>query len=246
MGLGTWRSNSRASFASASTQGGKGKASEWGSVRLDGDSDWSMNGTHMRTLGQSKGRRKSPNEQDGAKMRNLGQGIEGRPSSGLGKSVIVSTPPKNVRKPSASSPTKFGESPVREQEGDRLCAEEHEELHRQNIQTTLALLQTFHANTVFWLSKLHEIIPPPSSVSSPLPEASGTASQPDEDDAGDDTIVITSREMLSLELGVLSPLDAKFVEWLAEAEGYVGEKTGRKIAVKKGWQELLAIVFGFR
>ena len=120
------------------------------------------------------------------------------------------------------------------------------ELHRQTIQTTLALLQTFHANTVFLLSKLHEIMPP---LSSPVQERSSSRYQRVPSDAQEDdvdTISLSQRDMLSLELGVMSELDSKFIEWLAEAEGYSGLGTGRRVVVKRSWQELLGLVFGVR
>ena len=74
------------------------------------------------------------------------------------------------------------------------------------------------------------------------------------DDRDAEEVIITARDLLSLELGVVSELDARFVEWLAEAEQNATHKassshgTGsrRRIVVKRGWTELFGIVFGFR
>ncbi|EJD00524.1 uncharacterized protein FOMMEDRAFT_169942 [Fomitiporia mediterranea MF3/22] len=316
MGLGTWRSNSRQSFSSSPTspseRGGSGGRMNWGSARAPGDDDWSLEGTHMRTLGQGieGGLSKSPSkkkdkdkgrEVDTTKVniRVRGSGIEGRPT----------TTPRahggHSRKASASSMMKLSPSQpyvesTKTSEGDRnadqeqdpdqsgagrtLSAEEEQELRRrQTIQTTLALLQTFHANTVFWLSKLREVIPPPSAVSTPgvgsgsgamrpsgrLPSTSTStttnSSFNEREEVGDDEleevemITISARDLLSLELGVLSELDAKFVEWLVEAEGYAewrndanvrvrDTRRGRRrvVVVKRGWGELVGILLGLK
>lgn len=251
MGLGTWRSNSQQSFAT----GGNGRAGVWGAVNAPGDDDWSLEGTHMRALGQgieggSRNKKGKGRESDTAKMRAVGLGIEGRPRS-------------HSRKPSSSSTMKGpashshdGSDPNGESEG--FSVEDVEDMRRQNVQTTLALLQTFHANTVFWLSKLREAIPPPSAVSTPGFGARGLSGINDEDtDIEPETVTITARDLLALELGVLSELDAKFIEWLTEAEGYASAESSslasaqpgsrrRRVVVKRGWQELLGIMFGLK
>jgi hypothetical protein len=61
-----------------------------------------------------------------------------------------------------------------------------------------------------------------------------------------DTVPITARDMLSMDLGILSEVDARFVEWLAEAEGYAGKAAGRKVVVGRGWGELVGILLGMR
>lgn len=249
MGFGTWRSNSRASFSSAPVSGSRGRPKEWGSVQLEGDDDWSLNGTHMRTLGQGiEGGKKARQEAEMARMRTLGKGIEGRPKGPSSRLRPVNSPPRGTRKASTSSATQ-ALLPNSTEEEDPLPADERDELRQQNLQTTLALLQTFHANTVFWLSKLHEIIPPSSIVSSPAPSLTkfpSRTSENDESGSNVENIVVSSRDLLTLELGVLSELDAKFVEWFAEAEGYTGGRSGRKLVIKRGWQELFSIVLGLR
>lgn len=205
----------------------------------------------------------------GARVRSRGLGIEGRPSRR--ESV-------HARKASAatsSSITKDGTggtsvvyTEVAYDGGSNAGSEDA--TSTQNAQATLALLQTFHANTVFWLSKLREVVPPPSVVSSPGGRYRDDATSGDDGAGDEETITITARDLLSLELGVLSDLDARFVEWLVEAEGYAvapsslspsstqsrlrresrgsrsGSGNGRKVVVKRGWQELLGIMVGLK
>ncbi|KAL5514141.1 hypothetical protein ACEPAG_2902 [Sanghuangporus baumii] len=340
MGLGTWRSNSRQSFASRDVdidtrspraEAGVKATKTWGAARAPGDEDWSMEGTHMRTLGMgieggtspsSSSPKKKGKESAGsgeAKIRAVGLGIEGKPrraktsslsySQGHGRkasgSSTLSTPSMKIPQNATAHIEAVHEEQEHEQnecegeggEGYRLTEEEQEDMRRQNIQTTLALLQTFHANTVFWLSKLREMLPPPSSPSTPSTGAGvgyavarrGSAKGirlPSDDDenaqdgeAGEDEddeepLTITARDLLSLELGVLSELDARFVEWLVEAEGYTsisvssnaavaavtrGATSGvsaspidtrqakrRRVVVKRGWQELFGILLGLK
>lgn len=199
----------------------------------------------MRNLGQGIEGRKTSEEERFSRMRSLGQGIEGRPSGSGGRQGIVNSPPKPSRKASATSSKWKDIDPISEDVEEVHDDDEGAlELHRQNIQTTLALLQTFHANTVFLLSKLHETMPPPSSPSIQTSRYARLASETQVEEI--ETVVLTQRDMLSLELGLMSELDSKFIEWLADAEGYSGPGTGRQVVVKRGWQELLGLVFGVR
>ena len=249
MGLGTWRSNSRQSFATGGRSGG------WGAARAPGDDDWSLEGTHMRALGQGiEGKAKGDKDKGrDMKVRARGQGIEGKPITKSSHSRKASS--SSTFKGSASASTRTNIESVDESAvPTELNAEEREELRQQNVQTTLALLQTFHANTIFWLSRLREILPPRSSVSSPgigtrIPSSSQTA-----DDRDAEEVIITARDLLSLELGIVSELDARFIEWLAESEEDAARRASpspesayrRRIVVKRGWTELFGIVFGLR
>lgn len=147
IGSSTWRSNSQLSFSSR-TAGGNGSGG-WGSVRLEGDDDWSIDGAHMRKFGQGIEGRKASDEEQYTRMRNLGQGIEGRPSGSGGRQGLVNSPPKPSRRASATKNKSKDGNPVLDGVEEVQDDEASLELHRQNIQTTLALLQTFHANTVF-------------------------------------------------------------------------------------------------
>ena len=90
----------------------------------------------------------------------------------------------------------------------------------RRARTMLALLQTFHAQTRFLLSRLATVLPPSASSLS--------------DDAQ-----LTPRDLLVLALGPLSSLDARFVEWLAEE--YAG---GARVSVRRGWRDLLGGLVG--
>lgn len=228
----------------------------------------------------------------GSVVRELGNGIEGRPQvsgssimpGGLpeGPSVLgigmvkVGKISKGMRRTSGMSI--FGRDKDKERkagvtsgsagsEGPVVARKDGPERGRdqdREILTTLALLQTFHANTALLLSKLatfvppgSRVAPPPGSFNAPLGRrASKRGRQASGDDGrlsgsdgrrkdrgikNENTIVLTPKDMSSFELGPLSGLDAKFVEWLGEE--YVAD--GTQVVVKKGWKEVLGFVFGF-
>ncbi|KAG2098105.1 hypothetical protein BD769DRAFT_1631354 [Suillus cothurnatus] len=202
--MGSWRGNSVASYST-----GNGSLANWGSVRLEGDDDLTVDGTFVR---------------------NLGMGIEGCPggspnSKGMRRSSGMTWPAGNTgadrRQPSSSS-TATRSMPQLCSNGNDTDPETNERRDRQ-ILTTLALLQTFHANTSFQLSRLVDLLP---SVASGTPEAS--------------MIYITPKDMISFELGPLSSLDARYLEWLADEYG-----AGTQIVVKRGWKDLFGMIFGF-
>ena len=97
-------------------------------------------------------------------------------------------------------------------------------LERQ-IAITLSLLQAFHTNTSTLLGQLSTFIPSTRSSTSNSSKA---------------TLVLTPKDILSFELGPLSTLDHKFVEWLADEYG-----NGAKVVVRKGWRDLMGLVVGF-
>ncbi|KAG1748120.1 hypothetical protein EDB19DRAFT_1684366 [Suillus lakei] len=202
--MGSWRGNSVASYST-----GNGSLTNWGSIRLEGDDDLTVDGTFVR---------------------NLGMGIEGCPggspnSKGMRRSSGMTWPAGNTgadrRQPSSSS--------AATQSMPQLCSNgndtnpETSERRDRQILTTLALLQTFHANTSFQLSRLVDLLP---SVTSGTPETS--------------TIYITPKDMVSFELGPLSSLDARYLEWLADEYG-----AGSQIVVRRGWKDLFGMIFGF-
>lgn len=210
----------------------------------------------MRALGQGiEGRAKADKDKGKeVKVRARGQGIEGKPVAKSSHSRKASS--SSTIKASTSTSTRTYIESVEENAAaaeNAITAEEREELRVQNVQTTLALLQTFHANTVFWVSRLREILPPPSSVSTPGSGLGMPASQASEESEAEE-VTITARDLLSLELGVVSELDAKFIEWLAQVEDDAARRAcstpssmnQRRVVVKRGWAELFGIVFGLR
>ena len=137
-------------------------------------------------------------------MRALGEGIEGRPASSYRR---------------RGSSRKHDDSDVEEddEEGGAVL------VRSRQTRTTLALLQTFHAQTRFFVERLALVLPSSSSSSGSGPEQ------------------LTPRDLLVLELGPLSCLDARFVEWLAEEYASEG---GARVCVRRGWRDLLGGLVG--
>ncbi|PBK87215.1 hypothetical protein ARMGADRAFT_1047655 [Armillaria gallica] len=148
-------------------------------------------------------------------VRSLGLGIEGRPSG--------SSSNKPMRRSSGMSWSSERASPSgstadgQQQPGDR------DEAVRTDGQllTTLALLQTFHAHTSFQVSTLETFLPP-------LPDRPKSIVQ------------LTPRDVLLFELGPLSGVDAKYLEWLGQEYG-----GGAQIVVRRGWKDVFGIIFGY-
>jgi hypothetical protein len=136
-------------------------------------------------------------------VRALGEGIEGRPAS-------------SYRRRGSSRVTGKQDD---DHDDDNSDVEEDGEdgavlVRSRQTRTTLALLQTFHAQTRFFVERLAVVL-----TSSSGPEQ-----------------LLTPRDLLVLELGPLSCLDARFVEWLAE--DYAAEG-GARVCVRRGWRDLL-------
>lgn len=229
--MGTWRDNSVRSYSTVD-----GNMANWGRVRLDGDDDLSVGGY----------------------VRNLGMGIEGRPvdldsqiTTSASTSTAVGTTTKAGKRASGISmwsrftaresddvPTAppatiaYAAPSVQDPEPDddpaksRLDAGARE----RQVLTTLALLQTFHAHTTYIVSRLAVFLPPVS----PSP-ASGGVFVPGS------TVVLTPKDLLTFELGPLSGLDARFVEWIGDE---YGERVGVRIVVRRGWRDLVGLVLG--
>jgi hypothetical protein len=90
--------------------------------------------------------------------------------------------------------------------------------------TTLSLLQTLHAHTLFQLSVLESFIPrAPSQSESEL-----------------ETVYLAPKDIGAFELSPLSALDAKYLEWLVLE--YAGTT---RVVVKRGWRDLLGAIFGY-
>ncbi|EDR05971.1 uncharacterized protein LACBIDRAFT_302169 [Laccaria bicolor S238N-H82] len=208
--IGSWRGNSTMSYSTADGP------ENWGSVRLEGDDDLSLHSTYVRSLGM---------------------GIEGRPVPAIGSSTLL--PPTSTSKAAkrssgisgkASSTVSGGSGKARQVSssfgaGDDFALEGNGNQERRDGQllTTLALLQTFHAHTAFQVSVLEMLLP------------KGVGSEADES-----TVYLSPKDILLFELGPLSGLDARYLEWLA-AE-YAG---GVKVVIKRGWKDLLAIILGY-
>lgn len=260
-------------------------------IELEGDDEINVN-SGAGAVAQDESDEETEGGASGSVVRELGNGIEGRPQVS-GSSIMPGSLPegpsvlgigmvkvgkisKGMRRTSGMSI--FGRDKDKEKkagvasgsagiEGPVVAKKDGPERGRdqdREILTTLALLQTFHANTALLLSKLATFVPPGSRVAPPpgsfnVPlgrraskrgrQASGDDGRPSGSDGrrkdrgikNENMIVLTPKDMSSFELGPLSGLDAKFVEWLGEE--YVAD--GTQVVVKKGWKEVLGFVFGF-
>lgn len=215
----------------------------WGAVHLEGDDDLSMGGTYVRSVGM---------------------GIEGRPAESphllgasgstsskaprrvsamswsSGKGTIVNSTPSTPTSTSVGKARQVSTSttivPPAEGEDsvalDHIHDSEQASLQRRTNQllTTMALLQTFHAHTLFQLSVLENIL-----------VRQGVAPSPAADDTGKRLVSLSPKDILAFELGPLSSLDAKYLEWLVEE--YAGSQV--KVVIRRGWKDLLGAIFGY-
>ncbi|KAF9233259.1 hypothetical protein BU15DRAFT_90420 [Melanogaster broomeanus] len=218
--IGSWRNNSTASYST-------GNGSNWGSVQLDGDDDLSIGGTFVRNLGMGIEGRPSVSSSPNVKgmRKSGGMSLGGGNSGGSSNGVERRDASSSSGITSVSMQRLSGSAPGGDME--RVVNERRE----RQVLTTLALLQTFHANTSFQLSRLASLIPssPVALIDTP------PATPPD-----NDIIYITPKDILSFELGPLSSLDARYLEWLAEEYG-----GGARFVVKRGWKDLFGVLFGF-
>ncbi|KAJ7769409.1 hypothetical protein B0H16DRAFT_1411336 [Mycena metata] len=228
--MGGWRGNSTASYSTA------GGAANWGAVRLEGDEDLSLRALGVGVEGSS-------GTTIGGHVRSVGMGIEGGPkvsgSTGLSR--------KSTRRSSGMSwssgrATVTGSSLAKgkglpataddEQEDEDLDdGEEMAEAARGQrdgqILTTLSLLQTLHAHTSFQLSTLERFLPASTTNHQPIDNAPGV-------------IALSSKDMSAFELGPMSGMDARYLEWIASEYG-----GGAAVVIKRGWKEMLGAIFGY-
>lgn len=244
--IGSWRGNSTQSY---STLNADGSRANWGAVRLEGDDDLTI---------------------DGPVVRSIGLGIEGRPSFGGGapEGGLNMKGPKRSRGMSLGLGGSSGTSEnIRDRQAstssglsaeciavpalytldDPMTQRLWDERMERQIRTTLALLQTFHANSCFQLSKLAELLQPQPSVSRTttgqlmdIPPIAETPNPTARTPPDSDIVYITPRDVLSFELGPFSALDAHYLEWLGEEYG-----GGKTVVVKRAWKDLMSIIFGF-
>ena len=116
-------------------------------------------------------------------------------------------------------------------------------VHDRQRRTTLALLQTFHAQTRFWLSRLATLLPPQRTATSASGESRAIELEGETRERDEVVVVqLAPRDVLELELSPLSSLDAQFVEWLVEEYG-AGSGIPVSVSVRRGWRDLLGLVF---
>ena len=215
----------------------------WGAVHLEGDDDLSMGGTYVRSVGMGiEGRpADSPNLLGASGSTNskaprrvsamswssgkgtIGNSMPSTPTStSAGKARQVSTSTTIV--PSADDEDSVALDQIRDSEQASV------QRRTNQLLTTMALLQTFHAHTLFQLSVLEDIL-----------TKQGAAHPPASDDVGKRLVTLTPKDILAFELGPLSSLDARYLEWLVEE--YAGSQV--KVVIKRGWKDLLGAIFGY-
>lgn len=239
--MGTWRSSS-----SSSRDASGSRAENWGSIRLGGEDPLSPGAADDSDAKSSKSK---------MYVRNVGMGIEGRP---LGSSpspnstvqedgTLLHRTPKAVRRASGSSVWTWASgrgtlsapgvssSSQRARKAsagpDDLASDESERAARraQQVNMTLALLQIFQANTDNLLSRLADLLPERMAHSHNIANASG----------GGPAVILTPKDLVAFDLGPLSGLDGRFVEWLVEVYG-----NGARVVVRRGWRDVMALIFG--
>lgn len=230
--MGSWRGNSHTSYSTANGP------ENWGSVRLEGDEDLTLDGTYVR---------------------NVGMGIEGRPNVGGSTLTVPPTTLRNARRISATSwssgkastvgtlpsslngkarqasSSSFPTGPIHvtasgnnESSTFNTYTDVEEVVRRRRngqILTALAILQTFHAHISFQLSVLENIHARRDSSSS----SAGS---------GEAVVYLTPKDILAFELGPFSGFDARYLKWLADEYGV-------EVVVKRGWKDLLSAIFGY-
>ncbi|KAI0641636.1 hypothetical protein C8Q79DRAFT_988423 [Trametes meyenii] len=239
--MGAWRNTPGAGYP-----GSPRRSENWGSIRLEGEDDLST-----RT-------RSTPY------IRNIGLGIEGRPSGGTLPSALRTA--RGLRRASTMTAwtwagAKTGDAheqqPATTEDapsasggmfipGQRNNVPEPSTLQddaavarrERQVLTTLALLDAFHVNTTAVLSRLAALLESrrvqQHPSSSRRPDADGVVAVVSQ------TVLFTPKDVMSFELGPFSGLDARFVEWLGEEYG-----GGMRVLVKRGWKDLVGLILGF-
>ncbi|KAG9312677.1 hypothetical protein JVU11DRAFT_7094 [Chiua virens] len=217
--IGSWRGNSSTSYST-----GNGSIANWGSFRSDGDVDLSLGGAYMRNLGLGiEGR---PDASSGPNVKGM------RKSGGMSLSAPSSSTLPRRQNSSSSDFTSISMPRLNDPEPSGDMDQVVRERRERQFLTTLALLQTFHANTCFQLSRLASMIPSSSATLVDV-SSSGTPTNAE-------VIYVTPKDILSFELGPLSSLDARYLEWLADEYG-----GGARFVVKRGWKDLFSVLLGF-
>jgi hypothetical protein len=240
--FGAWRRNSLMSY---STLGG-----DWGGPREQGDDDLTLDGTFMRTVGQGiegrppstpaspvagssgfsasrhkhvgiEGGRRAPPAAQPAMTVSASGGISHTRSSGRRVSAMSGwSAATKVAKELSGSSSSSSAVPKPADEDDAELSPEDALRHAsaRQIATTRALLQTFDAHTRFTLATLAGLLARDA-------------------DAG--ALALTPKDIASFELGPLSALDARFVEWLVDEYA-----PGAGVSVKRGWRDLFGLILG--
>ncbi|GJJ11540.1 hypothetical protein Clacol_005774 [Clathrus columnatus] len=196
-------------------------------------------------------------EEEGPGIRTLGRGIEGRPISGpvSGRPVVRGLRSASSSRGSSSaqrmqgSSIGIGKMPSQDGGGDssdidRELAKRRQ--RRRQIRTTLSLLSIFHGHSEFLCEKLEEVLEDAARRSGSsfddtysTPDGAATHAVSSLNNSNSPvTLVLTPRDIAAMELGVLSDLDARFLEWLADRR-CKAEGLGRRVVVRRGWRDVM-------
>ncbi|KAH9896059.1 hypothetical protein C8Q73DRAFT_690678 [Cubamyces lactineus] len=240
--MGAWRNTSGALYPGISRRSENG-----GSIRLEGEDDLSL-----RT-------RSTPH------IRNIGLGIEGRPPGNTLPSGLGIRTPRAIRRASTmtswtwaggkncdgqdSQPRATTEDAPAPSSGMFIPGQRNNvpeptaregaaaaARRERQVFTTLALLDTFHANTSAILSRLAVLLEMRKAQQFPRRADADHSTSPV---AGSQTVLFSPKDVMSFELGPFSGLDARFVEWLGEEYG-----GGMRVLVKRGWKDLVGLILG--
>lgn len=112
---------------------------------------------------------------------------------------------------------------------------------RREVAIALALLRAFQAHSDRLLARLGDTLAPHLKLDvqrgKKKTKKAGQAS----------VVTLTPKDLLALDLGPLSTMDARFVEWLADAYFGVAQNAHHmKVVVRKArWRDVVGVVFGF-
>ncbi|KZT66324.1 hypothetical protein DAEQUDRAFT_813671 [Daedalea quercina L-15889] len=195
-------------------------SSNWGSIRLEGDDALSLRPTktYVRTLGMGiEGRTVDASTSSSRSLRGI--------AKNSGMSVLTWASSRGDSQPTGLSTGSARQlkssATVTHLEGD-------DSGRTRQVITTLALLQTFHTNTSIILVRLAELVRQRRAQGRTV-----------EDGNPVDVIILTPKDVVSFELGPFSGLDARFIEWLGDEYG-----GGSRVIVRRGWRDLVGLVFG--
>lgn len=232
--MGSWRGNSHTSYSTANG------SENWGSVQLEGDDDLTLDGTYVR---------------------NVGMGIEGRPSGMTAGGSTLTPTPRSARRISAmswssgktsatgtlpSSKTQQASSSSTSQTLTgpvHIAASSSGEAYTLNPLTDAEEVARRRNGQVMTalaiLQTFHAHIAFQLSILEnllALQESSSLTAG-----SGETVVYLTPKDILAFELGPFSGFDARYLEWLAQE--YVD--SGVKVVVKRGWRDLLGAIFGY-
>lgn len=166
----------------------------------------------------------------GTYVRNVGMGIEGGPKATSSGGIGNTASSRYHHRLSSSSKSTTRSSKARSGRTRQASTPEQDEFAQQELNdgqvlTTITLLQTFHAHTSFQLSVLESFLP--KGISNLGHEV-------------DRTLYLTPKDMVAFELGPLSGLDAKYLEWLVEEYA-----SSNKLVIRRSWRDLFGVIFGY-